>query len=471
MLLEENEIEELLLPLQSINQRFENLYPGSQPGRKPVHTVYGGAQLFIAERAQRIGKSALAQFEMYVSNFVDFAKILHMEGHESLPQDPNDIQELEEELVNSSDRNKIGWLAYTVYNMVKVKLKSEAVEDFRIDFEDGFGKRSDEEEDHYAQYAAEEVFKGMEANSLPPFIGIRIKPLTEELKSRSIRTLNLFLSTLFDKSGNRLPNNFVITLPKVSLAKEVEILDKILHHIENKANLPKQTLKIEIMIETPQSLINEKGDSNISNIIIPGRERLVGAHFGVYDYTASVNIIAKHQEMDHLACDFARHMMKVSLAGTGIRLSDGATNILPVGPHRGSKEELSPEQWTENKRVVYSAWKKGFDHVQHSLINAFYQGWDLHPAQITIRYAAVYSFFLSNLQNAIDRVKSFVARAAQATLTGDVFDDAATALALLNYFNLALEAGAINDAEIEETGLTREEIYGRSFDIIVENRN
>ncbi|MHA2501288.1 MAG: DUF6986 family protein [Candidatus Kariarchaeaceae archaeon] len=469
MVLQEEEITQLLKPLEGVNQDFENYYPGEKPGRKAVHTVYGGAQLFIAERAERIGKSAIAQFEAYVKNFVELAKILEIEGHEDLPEDPSKIADLQATLENTTDRKNRGWLAYTVYSKVVDKLRTEAVEDFRIDFEDGFGKRSDEEEDHYAKFAAEETAKGMELNKLPPFIGIRIKPLTESLKGRSIKTLNLYLGTLLKITDGVLPENFVITLPKVTQPEEVASLDAILSTMETRLGLSKNTLKVEIMVETPQSIINKQGESNLSKLIIPARERLVGAHFGVYDYTASVNIIAKHQEMDHLACDFARHMMKVSLAGTGIRLSDGATNILPVGPHRG--DNLSKEQMAENIAVVHAAWKKGFDHTIHSLTNAFYQGWDLHPAQLPIRYAAVYSFFLSNLQNSIDRVKSFVSRAAQATLTGDVFDDAATALALLNYFNLALEAGAISDKEINETGLSRDEIYARSFDLIIENRN
>lgn len=171
--------------------------------------------------------------------------------------------------------------------------------------------------------------------------------------------------------------------------------------------------------------------------------------------------------MDHPVCDFAHHMTKVALAHTGIWLSDGATNTMPIGPHRG---DLTPAQEEENRQVVHRAWKKGYDHIRHSLWNGYYQGWDLNPAQFPMRYAAVYAFFLESYYDAVDRLKTFVEKAARATLIGDVFDDAATGQGLLNYFLRALNSGAITEEEVMATGLTLEEIRGRSFKKILENR-
>ena len=74
------------------------------------------------------------------------------------------------------------------------KLRREPVEDFRIDFEDGYGNRQDEEEDGHAQSAAKQVALGLDAGTLPPFIGIRIKPLSNELHGRSLRTLDIFVT-------------------------------------------------------------------------------------------------------------------------------------------------------------------------------------------------------------------------------------------------------------------------------------
>ncbi len=221
------------------------------------------------------------------------------------------------------------------------------------------------------------------------------------------------------------------------------------------------------MIETPQSIFNSRGESNISaggGLVAAGEGRITGAHFGVYDYTALCEITAAHQTMRHPACDFARHMMKVALAQTGVNISDGATNIMPVGPHRAKEgKKLSAKQIAENKAAVHRAWKLAFDDTMHSLVNGFYQGWDLHPAQLCVRYAAVYSFFLEGLDPATQRLKSFMAKAAQATLIGDVFDDAATGQGLLNYFLRGMSCRAITEDEALATGLTLEELRSRSF--------
>jgi hypothetical protein len=143
--------------------------------------------------------------------------------------------------------------------------------------------------------------------------------------------------------------------------------------------------------------------------------------------------------MAHPVCDFAHHMTKVALGGTGIFLSDGATNVMPIGPHRG--DNLSYEQQKENREAVHHGWKTCYLHTMHSLVNGLYQGWDLNPAQLPMRYAATYSFFLSSFDDAAFRLKSFVDRAAISTLTGDIFDDAATGQGLLNFFLKALNCG------------------------------
>jgi len=144
---------------------------------------------------------------------------------------------------------------------------------------------------------------------------------------------------------------------------------------------------------------------------------------------------------------------------------------MPVGPHRAAKgETLTDQQHLENQKIVHRAWRIMFEHVNHSLRQGYYQGWDLHPAQFPVRYAAVYLFFLKNFDEASLRLRTFVERAAQATLVGDVFDDAATAQGLLNYFLKALNCGAITLEEAQRTGLTLEEIQSRSFTKILESR-
>ncbi|MBL0048506.1 MAG: phosphoenolpyruvate kinase [Bacteroidetes bacterium] len=460
----EKERDSILNELKTANIAFQNIYPGDLPDRQPVHTVYGGANLFKSDSTVKMGKGALKSFVTNAPNFAILAKVLELKGYQSLPDTESQVKELEQRLEKLSDEARkadLAWLPYTVYKKIIAKLEQEAVEDFRIDFEDGFGNRPDDEEDATAVTAATELAKGMKDKTIPPFIGIRIKPFTEDLKARGVRTLDIFVSTLLEKSGGKLPANFVVMLPKVTIPEQIEAIVKLFELIEKANQLPSGSLKMEMMVEATQAVMDADGKNPLLKLIRAGKGRCIAAHFGTYDYTASCNITAKYQTMDHEVCDFAHHMTRVALGGTGIMLSDGATNVMPVGPHRG--DNLTLEQEIENRRVVHNAWKLGYGHTMHSLINGFYQGWDLNPAQFPMRYAATYTFFLESYEDAAVRLRNFVEKAAQATLSGDVFDDAATGQGLLNYFLRALNCGAITEKEVLETGLTLDEIRSRSF--------
>jgi len=430
--------------LEKANDAFSARYPGESGRRQPVHTVYGGAHLFRADSAVKLGKLAQKALEEYAPDAATLASAVDMPAA----------------------------LGEKVYPRVAEKLSREPVEDFRLDFEDGYGNRPDAEEDKDAGAAAHQMAAGMTEELLPPFIGIRIKPFNEELRERSMRTLDIFLTELVGKTSGRVPKNFVITLPKIMVPEHVAALADLLEMLEAQHGLEERSLKLEMMIETQPSIINEQGECNLPRLLAAANGRCVAAHFGTYDYTAGCSITAAYQVMGHPACDFAKHMMQVAFAGTGVWLSDGATNIMPVGPHRAaSNAKLTPEQAAENRRVVHRSWKRHYDDVRHSLETGFYQGWDLHPAQLPTRYAAVYAFFLEGQEAASERLRNFVAKAAQATLVGDVFDDAATGQGLLNYFLRAINCRAISEAEAQPlTGLTLEELRSASFVKILKAR-
>ena len=414
--------------LDKSNTRVAGQFPGDSPARQPVHVVYGGAHLFKADAAQKLSALALRALREHAPDAATLASALGL--------DPA-----------ITDR---------IYPRVVDKLTREAVEDFRIDFEDGFGNRPDREEDEHARLAADEVAAGLKAGTLPSSIGIRIKPLNEEQKRRSLRTFDLFLSRLLDQTGGTLPPNFVVTLPKITAPEQVTALAAACDAFEDGRALPGLSLNFELMIETTQSVFAADGSVALPRLIAEGDGRIVAAHFGTYDYTAACSITAAHQHMAHPVCDFAKHVMQVALAGTGIWLSDGATNVMPIG----------------SRDVVHRAWRLHAGHVRHSLVTGFYQGWDLHPAQLPSRYAAVYAFFLEGLDAASERLTNFVQKAAQATLVGDVFDDAATGQGLLNYFLRAMNCGAITEAEaIEKSGLTLDELRSRSFVKILKVRS
>ncbi len=461
----------LLQELRTANLNFQQKYPGDKPDRQPVHTVYGGANLFSSDTCMKMGEVALKNLQTYAPNFVSLAKTLKLQGYQYLPNLEKDIEALTARLDNMEEterKKEHSWLSYTVYNKLKRKLQTEAVEDFRIDFEDGFGNRPDDEEDATAVHTASELAKGMENKTLSPFIGIRIKPFTEDMVNRGVRTLDLFITTLLEKTNGVLPPNFVVMLPKVTIPEQMTTMVRLLEILEQENQLEPGSLKMETMVEATQIIMDDEGRNPLMRIIKASEGRCIAAHFGTYDYTASCGITATYQTMDHPVCDFAHHVTKVALGGTGIFLSDGATNVIPIGPHRG--ENLSYEQVLENHQSVHEAWVKGFNHTTHSLINGFYQGWDLNPAQLPMRYAATYNFFLSSYDDAVFRLKTFVERAAISTLTGDIFDDAATGQGLLNYFLRGINCGAINEEESLATGLTMGEIKSRSFFRILKER-
>jgi citrate lyase beta subunit len=410
--------------LDKANLHVADQFPGESPRRQPIHTVYGGAHLFTPDAARKLGAVALRSLQEHAPDAATLAEALEI------------------------DRA----LADRIYVRVIEKLTREPVEDFRIDFEDGFGSRPDEEEDRFAKSTADDVASGLAAGTLPPAIGIRIKPLNEELKRRSLRTFDLFLTRLLERTGGALPPDFVVTLPKVTSPAQVAALASACDAFEYWRDAPSGLLRFELMVETTQAIVAEDGTIALPRLIAEGGGRIVAAHFGTYDYTAACGITAAHQHMAHPVCDFAKHVMQVALAGTGIWLSD----ILPVG----------------SREAVHRAWRLHAQHIRHSLVTGFYQGWDLHPAQLPSRYAAVFAFFLEGLDAASERLQHFVQKAAQATLVGDVFDDAATGQGLLNYFLRALNCGAITEPEaIEKSGLTLDELRARSFPKILQLRS
>lgn len=463
-------------PLQAANRSFMARYPGDSGRRQPVHTVYGGAHLFSHDSALRLGALALDALQEYAPDWVTFARAIGMPGADKLSTEPSAVGHLrtmaDKGGTAARSETEDAWLAREIYDRVVEKLRREPVEDFRLDYEDGYGNRPDYEEDLHAESGAREVVRGMQEGTLPPFIGLRVKPMTEELRVRSLRTLEIFLVTLLRYGNGNLPANFVITLPKITIPQQVEFFSIALTTLERELELERGALRFEMMIETPQVIVSGEGTSALAAILEAAHGRAMAAHFGTYDYTAAINITSSYQRMRHPACDFARNMIQVAYAGTGLWLSDGSTAVMPVGAHRAKEAEaLTGEQCRENQESVHRAWKLHYNDVQDSLMRGFYQGWDLHPAQLPTRYAAVYSFFLSGLDSAAQRLRNFVDKAAQATLVGNVFDDAATGQGLLNFFLRGVNCGALTEEEtIGRTGLTLEELRGRSFVAILKGR-
>ena len=442
--LDARDLDSILTDLRAAHVRFERDFPGDSIERQPVHTVYGGAQIFRADSARKLGAVATKALDDYAPDAAAFAAAL------GLPIDEHAAAQLRARIAD--------------------KLTREPVEDFRIDFEDGYGHRPDVEEDADSVSVAGEVADGFRRGTLPPFIGIRIKPLSAELHRRGLRTLDLFVTALTARLDGDFPPQVRITVPKVVDPAQIAAAAAACRAIEQRLGLADRALRLEIMIETPQSILDADGRSPLRAFAAAGEGRVIGAHFGAYDYTALCGITASWQDVRHQACDFARHIMQAALAQSGVQLSDSVTTMLPVPVQRPGAAPLTAEQQRENASSVHRAWQLHFDNVRHGLRSGFYQGWDLHPAQLIPRYAAVYDFFSASRRAAAQRLRHFVEQASHATLAGGVFDDAATAQGLVNFFVRGVNCGALTPAEVEETGLTLDELRARSFAKIIEQR-
>ncbi|MFJ4192367.1 DUF6986 family protein [Kitasatospora sp. NPDC089509] len=396
-------VEALLAP---VDADLARRYPGDPGTRQPVHTVYVPADAFRADTVREWGRQALEAFDTHAGTPAELARALGVADDE---------------------------LLVDVHARVRAKLEREPVEDLRIDFEDGYGPRPDAEEDAAAVRAAELVAAAVADGSAPPYVGIRIKCMEAPVRARGIRTLELFLATLLAAGG--LPEGLVLTLPKVTYAEQVTALVRLLEDFERRAGLPAGRIGFEIQIETTQAILGPDGRATVARMIEAAEGRATGLHYGTFDYSASCGVSAAHQSMDHPVADHAKAVMQVAAAGTGVRLSDGSTNVIPTG----------------STAQVHAAWKLHHDLVRRSLARAYYQGWDMHPAHLPTRYVAVYSFYREGLAAAAARLAAYVAKTG-----GDVMDEPATARALSGYLLRGLDCGAVDPAEVTAlTGLDR----------------
>jgi citrate lyase beta subunit len=406
--LESAEIAQRLARLSAVDEHIARTYPGASAARQPVHTCYVPANKVDAETVRQWGQEALAALERDAARPDDLVEILGLDAE----------------------------IARAVHPRVRAKLQNSPVEDLRIDFEDGYGRPGDDVEDVDAERTAGVVAGWLRDGVEPTNFGLRVKSFdTPELRARSVRTLDVFLTALLQQWGS-LPAGFVLTFPKVVDTAQVEVFVELLELFEQQLGMPEKSLRFEIQVETTQSIVDSHGRFALPLFLRAGDGRVTGLHFGTYDYTASCGLTAAHQHLAHRACDFARHAMQVSAAGTGVFLSDGSTNVLPIGDQ------------------VHHGWRTHYQLTRRSLEHGFYQGWDLHPAQLVTRYAAVFAAFRDSAAAEATRLSAYVSASGSAVL-----DEPATARALAASFVRALDNGGTDADEVKQlTGLSEPEI-------------
>ncbi|MGW7202508.1 DUF6986 family protein [Streptomyces sp. NPDC054837] len=397
--------EEISASLAPVDAELERRYPGDPGTRQPVHTVYVPGDAFTADTLRSWGDQALTALDEHAPDAASFAAVLGL-----------------------SDE-----LAEPVYSRVRAKLAREPIEDLRVDFEDGYqGKDEDQDTARAARLIAEAYRDGTAA----PYMGIRMKCMETAVRDRGIRTLDIFLTGLMEAGG--LPEGLVLTLPKVTYAEQVTAMVRLLEEFEKARGLEPGRIGFEIQIETSQSILATDGTATVARMIQAAEGRATGLHYGTFDYSACLGVSAAYQASDHPAADHAKAIMQVAAAGTGVRVCDGSTNVLPVGP----------------TAKVHDAWRLHYGLTRRALSRAYYQGWDMHPGHIPTRYAAVFAFYREGFEQAASRL----ARYANHT-GGDVMDEPATAKALGGYLLRGLDCGALDIAEVARlTGLTRTDL-------------
>jgi citrate lyase beta subunit len=396
---------------RTITAEHAGHYPGTREAanraRQPVHTVYVPADRFAATTAADFGGEALRLLDAHAPAPAAFGKLFGFSPE----------------------------FAYRVRERVAAKLAREPVEDLRIDFEDGYGVRPGDEEDAHVAQAVDAVAAAYRVRGLPHYWGLRVKSFADGGHERAMRTLDAFLTGLRHTLG-RLPSGFVVTFPKVVMAEHVAVFADFCARLEDTLGMPAGRLRFEIQIETTESIINHRGESALPAIVAAAAGRLVAAHFGVYDYTAALGLLPDEQRLDHPACDYARHVMQVSLTGTGVRLADGSVNVVPA---------------TDEPQDVHRAWAAHAAMVRHSLRHGFYQGWDLHPGHLPSRYAAVYGRYLDGVDETIARVRAWHERSAGKEADDGapgVLDEPATIAAMEARLRRAVDCGALDESAL-----------------------
>ncbi len=368
-------------------------YPGARPGRQPVHTLYVPAHRFHAGLVADHGRAA----QQAVAE------------HEGL------FREL---IGNDED----------LLHRVRTKLETEPVEDLRIDFEDGYGDRGDTAEDEAVAESRGRAPRGAVRGCGAAVVRDPVQePRAADPRARDPHpgVVRRGRRRGRDRAGRVRGDPAQGHLGRAGRGDGLP-----LRRAGARPGARRPRLEFELQVETPQAVVGPDGTVLVAPMIHAADGRCTGLHYGTYDYSASIGIPAAHQSLDHPSADVAKTLMQAAAAGTGVRLSDGSTNVLPVG----------------DEADVRRGWETHLRLVRRSLQRGFYQGWDLHPHQLPTRYAATFAFFREGLDDATARLAAWAGRE-----IGPVADEPATVKALAGFLVRGVECGALTEAEVTAT--------------------
>lgn len=372
--------------LAGVDAELEARYPGDGDITQPVHTVYVSAADATAATPEEWGAAATGLLDNHTHFLVELG------GEDAV-------------------------------DTVRRRLASAPIQDLRLDFEDGYGRRADDAEDRDARRAGHTL-----AALGTDRCGIRIKSLRSAERRRAIRTLEL----IFDAIGV-VPSGFVFTVPKLQAAEQATAAVWLCEALEQAHGLPGGTLRFELQIESPQAVLGADGSATVAKALHRSDGRCLGLHYGTYDYSAACGIAPQQQALDHPVADHAKAVMLAAAAQTGVHVVDGSTQVIPTG---------TSEQ-------IRSAILRHHHLVTRSLERGYYQGWDMHPGHLVTRWLATFTFFRAALAAAGPRLQAYLDHRG-----GAVIDEPATAEALANVVlrGLDVDAFTIDDVRAVTPG-------------------
>ncbi len=438
----------------------------------PVHTVLWPADRFGPDTVAALGVESWKALAYHGPDPHSFAEALGVFGG---PREPprasvrsTQARRFREDPQALRREDFDAWLIHAVHARVERRLEVRPVEDLRIDFEGRYGTRDDAQEDHHAGAAADAVLEATRRGTMPSRVGLRSKPLSRRSAGRAIRTLERFFDGL-GHGGEGVPEQLVLTLPQVQHVEQVSMAAHLLDLLEARHRWSPGRIQLELVLESPRALFDMTGRCTLPGLVRAAAGRCVGVHLDREDLADALHLAPPLDPAPHPLHDIARGLSRLALGSTPVTLSDAVVGPLPEGPHP-EDVSLTAAQRADNLAAVHRAWRSGHAQILHALEAGVSGGWDHHGAQLPVRYAANYRFFLARFDTIAGPLHELLTAATSAAVPDRHGDDVRRGQRLLTFVRRAHRCGAIGRAELEMAGLTEAELGQPRFVELVAQR-
>jgi citrate lyase beta subunit len=410
--------------------------PSIQVTERRFHTFYGGAHLFKETTFSRMTQLGQQGFERFFATPKALGDWYDLVFH--VPADNVKIEgALRQGSVGFSEADLT-----QLHTLLKACISRQFLEDYRIDFEDGYGVHEPTEELAQAERSAKvlaQVLASAPSLEALPNVGIRLKPFSGGQAAHSVRLLGHFFETLqANVSLEKLPS-FWVTLPKCRMAAEGVKLAQLLESLEVALGLASNTFGMELMFETLEG-IQALGNRDFVQHWLPEVadgccQRPTALVLGTFDTCAEWGIASRNQGHQHPLMDYVRLQALGWGNQIGAQVVDSITRTVP-------QLSMDGEPLAVHGR-----------HVAHSLALGVSAGWDIHPLQVLARHAVRLAMVFSGLSAALERLERFLTARTHASRVGAGFDDLATVRGLVLQLEQAERLGLVSVQQIIAQGV------------------